>query len=1168
MARLSSKQDPLLNISAFFSGYYTNRSQLFAPFRPIGVNVVSFHDSLIDGSNMEVSDQFEIVRRPGYSKFCSVALSSTEVVNQFYSNRSLDGTVSSLIDTTERVASFTPISIDTIFTKTVGAGQGFPLTIGNLTYFSDGVGADMQKWESATSFTTINPSTWGLAAPTTMPTISGSGFWQPNLPVTEFQSLLDQNGAIEVANAPNGGYAISTKNFTSWSSIPLAGSVGGAWSIPGVPTNPTDWTVPNPINANQHTNFLAITGFGFAIPSNATILGVQFTVYKFTSNIVVDNSVKLVISGTPSGTEHALAGAWPQRHSAIFPYGQAVYGNGTDTWGVALTPAIVNSASFGMVISAAGTSLSSSAQPNVNYQPYPPQATVYYSLPASSGTTGNTQPVFSTTLGATVNDGSVSWTNFGPILTWYPLTNYVLPAVILDSNNNLQLATQVANIVNPWLSSPNYTVGQVVFFGGQYWVAAQNNTNTPPSTTGSFVAYTTVGGVTTQTTSQPYWIPTPNPNATGSVAPTWNTVRGGFTSDGSYEWVNCGSGYGLAYTNYSYVYGYRTIYGHLTTSSPFSVNTGAILGPAPAPITSFSITSSVVTFQGKNNFVVGDTFTVSGLTFGTYLNGLSYVVLASGLSPTQFEAAVAASNVASTNDSGVTTALIATVKGVGTLSPLCNATATITNVGVVNNIVTIIAANNFVPGLQVTFSNLSGASFLNGIQAQIISVSAPGQPVGTPPTQFQVLNTNPLYENYAPANDSGTATFNAIEVYRISDGGGYYLFAGAVTNPGSASVWTLNDFVVDDNLDALLTAPLFNLNDPPPGAPGSTVTQAGTVTAYWQGRIWMAVGNFVYFDAGPDCTNGVPEESWPPANAFQFSGPVWALAPTSEGLLVYLDDRVDIILGGPETISFYAKDLLKNFGVSSFNAVFQDSDVNYVLTTQGQFYVVEPAGKAEEGLFVANYLMANFPATDANVTFHRMGEDVGVFLSNGTDTILRRGTNPAAWSLPAKPVGGVGALNSIETRPGTYSLMMAPATAGAGHYLLARDLTTWQDNGSSYACSVTIGTITLSELGGEAVAVNSIVGYFKAVGTEPTVSILPNEINASTSFGFIELPDFTNEPPVGQTYSTSLWSLRWPVNAMNSDLASQFVHHLQVKIDFEAENVPSTLTSLALKERL
>jgi hypothetical protein len=85
-----------------------------------------------------------------------------------------------------------------------------------------------------------------------------------------------------------------------------------------------------------------------------------------------------------------------------------------------------------------------------------------------------------------------------------------------------------------------------------------------------------------------------------------------------------------------------TAYGVCTQTSCNSV----------ASITAFSITSNIVTFQAANQFTPGQTVSISGLTMGTYLNGVTLTVLASGLSATQFECVFTNANVGLTADSG------------------------------------------------------------------------------------------------------------------------------------------------------------------------------------------------------------------------------------------------------------------------------------------------------------------------------------------------------------------------------------------------------------------------------------------------------------------------------------------------------------------------------------
>lgn len=1092
MARRAAQADPVLEINYFSTGFYSYRNPLFAPVKSFGVNLVSLKDSIIAGANLEVSDILEVTRRPGYSIFCTQPLDDNEIVREFYSSRLLTGAVVPWVDTSERLAIFSPTTITTVVPKTT-TSQGYPITIGNMTYFSDGAAADYSKYDST------NLSVWGLAAPTVAPISSGMGFWQPKTSYGPGNSLLDTNGNIEsLSSVVTANGTVETP--TTFSNLPLAGSNPSiTWSQF---SSPPSYQTPFQ-HAFGSSSYLFLESSHFNIPVTAAILGIQVTIWKQSvGGSVADESVKLVIGGAVVGTEHAEAGNWSG--SGFAP---VTYGGPTDLWGTTPTAAQINTngpSGFGVAIASITTStpggdLRSAVSSNLTtitiyYQPIGPDG--------APGISGANEPNWPTNISVMTPDGSISWTNYGPILTWYPSTYYPTPVVILDPNGNLQLGASLNNVVPEWSNAISYSPGQFVTFGGSFWVSVFTSViGVPPSSVGATA--TTSGGTTITT---PYWVVTQSPIVTGALAPVWNTIVGGITQDFNYTWENIGQGTALAFTGYEYVYGFRTIYGHLTTASPFSNNTGAILGPVNGAIASFSITSNVATFTGVNNFIVGNVFEVEGLTTpvgllldgqsftvtsavssetfpltsvsitanvltvqafnnlvagqqvtfsgvgsATFLNGQTVTVLAGGLSGTQFEAnfthadygptgdtgnvnvigswtaVFTHADVASTMDAGSALPLISTISGVGTGSPLSNSVATITSVSITADIVQITASNNFQPGIWVTLTGLTGATFLNGQQFQVIAVD---QPIGTQNTWFQVYF---VWPNYISTADTGTATFNAVEIYRISDGGGTYLFDGAVTNPGAGLTWTFNDFVIDADLDILLIAPLAHQNDPPPGAPGSLYPlTVGTISAYWNGRLWLAVGNYVYFDAGPDCTNGIPEESWPPGNRFQFSGPVLGLQPMQNGagLIVYLADRVRVILGGPETISFYPDDFLENFGISNPNALFKDGSVLGQFTTQKQYFEMLGANKNEIGERISDYLTANFLPVNTYVTSHRDGLDVGTFLSNGVDRILRYGSNIGAWSVPAFPLFGAGALRSVETSVGVFTLMLGTPNGG------------------------------------------------------------------------------------------------------------------------------------------
>lgn len=105
------------------------------------------------------------------------------------------------------------------------------------------------------------------------------------------------------------------------------------------------------VNAQGTTHYLKVTGFGFAIPAGAEILGIQVNVERNGSANVSkrDSSLRLVKGGVISGDDKAdtsVALSWPSADAV------ASYGSASDLWGQAWTPADINDASFGVVLAA------------------------------------------------------------------------------------------------------------------------------------------------------------------------------------------------------------------------------------------------------------------------------------------------------------------------------------------------------------------------------------------------------------------------------------------------------------------------------------------------------------------------------------------------------------------------------------------------------------------------------------------------------------------------------------------------------------------------------------------------------------------------------------------------------------------------------------------------
>jgi len=97
------------------------------------------------------------------------------------------------------------------------------------------------------------------------------------------------------------------------------------------------------------SNYLQGTNYGFAIPSDATITGIEVLINRMANTGVLDNEVRLVKAGTPAGDNKANGVLWPATLESV------TYGSPSDLWGTTWTPADINSVDFGAAISALRT---------------------------------------------------------------------------------------------------------------------------------------------------------------------------------------------------------------------------------------------------------------------------------------------------------------------------------------------------------------------------------------------------------------------------------------------------------------------------------------------------------------------------------------------------------------------------------------------------------------------------------------------------------------------------------------------------------------------------------------------------------------------------------------------------------------------------------------------
>jgi hypothetical protein len=171
-----------------------------------------------------------------------------------------------------------------------------------------------------------------------------------------------------------------------------------------------DWNNPGRIKADDglnatvnlpfplgDSNHLSASNYGFAIPTNATITGIEVAIERKSSAAtlglsVKDKVVKLIKNGSPVGEDKSTSTNWTTTFHV------AHYGSPTDLWNTTWTPEDINAENFGVSLSVRSEALLTPRIASVNYV----RVTVSYSLPTTGSLT-----VTKTTVGG---DGTFSFT--------------------------------------------------------------------------------------------------------------------------------------------------------------------------------------------------------------------------------------------------------------------------------------------------------------------------------------------------------------------------------------------------------------------------------------------------------------------------------------------------------------------------------------------------------------------------------------------------------------------------------------------------------------------------------------------------------------------------------------------------------------------------------------
>ncbi|MBP9813902.1 LamG domain-containing protein [Candidatus Woesebacteria bacterium] len=164
-------------------------------------------------------------------------------------------------------------------------------------------------------------------------------------------------GSIDTAGTTGDTAPTSGANDAGYGSI--------AWSNPTNIYASENTRASVTLSGTTATNYLSASSFGFAIPSDATIVGITASIERIrnggSTGQARDSVVSLVKSGTVTGNNKAATGTnWPTGEAA------ATYGSATDLWGTTWTPSDINASNFGLVVAAVGNTATTNRVANVD----------------------------------------------------------------------------------------------------------------------------------------------------------------------------------------------------------------------------------------------------------------------------------------------------------------------------------------------------------------------------------------------------------------------------------------------------------------------------------------------------------------------------------------------------------------------------------------------------------------------------------------------------------------------------------------------------------------------------------------------------------------------------------------------------------------------------------
>lgn len=322
-------------------------------------SVTDTEPQYIDGSNILTSYKGYAERRPGFPLSVEDAGPTAFTAPQrTFCWRKWAGAFYIMVCDVDTVAMTSKVyklavGVDQVFDRifTSNVAEPFDFVVSN-NYLFFGNGTDMKKWDGQTV------TNWGISIGS-----SGSSSKYCGTGADVVVSTYPWVNPVRVQGAPDASYATVTVTIPTTSQGPLSGNSGAnlpAYLGPGIPLwNNTSaisaqdgdfaYYYPDPLAAS---NILAVSNFGFALPSDATVKGIVAQIFRYQDEgtfgagvaQVRDNNVLILQGGLTTGTDHTTGLQWPTSGA------YQTYGNPTDLWGTSWTAADINGSGFGVGI--------------------------------------------------------------------------------------------------------------------------------------------------------------------------------------------------------------------------------------------------------------------------------------------------------------------------------------------------------------------------------------------------------------------------------------------------------------------------------------------------------------------------------------------------------------------------------------------------------------------------------------------------------------------------------------------------------------------------------------------------------------------------------------------------------------------------------------------------